>query len=69
MLFGGVSAAPASQTASDHLLGDTWEEQGSGPPLQVTALTVNPATVAAGETTTIEAHPRGALPLAGPSSW
>ncbi len=55
VLFGGVSAPPANNTASSHLLGDTWEEQGSGPPLQLTALTVNPATVAAGDTTTIEA--------------
>ena len=65
VLFGGVAVSPASQTASDHLLGDTWEEQGSGPPAQLTALTVNPATVAAGDTTTIEADLSQRAPAGG----
>ena len=65
VLFGGVSVAPSSQTASDHLLGDTWEEQGSGPRVQVTALTVNPETVAAGEATTIEADLSQRAPAGG----
>ena len=65
VLFGGVSVAPSSQTATDHLLGDTWEEQGSGPPVQVTALTVNPETVAAGDATTIEADLSQRAPAGG----
>ncbi len=65
VLLGGVAVAPASTTASSHLLGDTWEEQGSGPPAQVTALTVNPATVAAGGTTTIEADLSQRAPAGG----
>ena len=65
VLFGGVAVPQASNTASSHLLGDTWEEQGSGPPVQVTALTVNPATVAAGGTTTIEADLSQRAPAGG----
>jgi hypothetical protein len=65
VLFGGVSVPPASSTASSHLLADTWEEQGSGPPAQVTALTVNPSTVAAGSTTTIEADLSQRAPAGG----
>jgi hypothetical protein len=65
VVFGGVAVAPSSTTASSHLLGDTWEEQGSGPPAQVTALTVNPATVAAGGATTIEADLSQRAPAGG----
>ncbi len=65
MLFGGVAVPQASKTASSHLLGDTWEDQGSGPPAQLTALTINPATVAAGETTTIEADLSQRTPAGG----
>ena len=65
VLFGGVAVSPASNTASSHLLGDTWEEQGSGPPLQLTGLAVNPATVAAGDTTTIEADLSQRAPAGG----
>ena len=65
VLFGGVAVPQASNTASSHLLGDTWEEQGSGPPVQVTALTINPATVAAGGTTTIEADLSQRAPAGG----
>ena len=65
VLYGGVAVPPASSTASSHLLGDTWEEQGSGPPVQLTALTVNPATVAAGDATTIEADLSHRAPAGG----
>jgi hypothetical protein len=65
VLFGGVAVPPASSTASSHVLGDTWEEQGSGPPVQLTALTVNPATLAAGDATTIEADLSQRAPAGG----
>ncbi len=65
LIFGGVAVSPSSQTASDDLLGDTWEEQGSGPPIQLTALTVDPATVPAGGTTTIEANLSQRAPAGG----
>ena len=65
VLFGGVSVPEADTTAASHLLGDTWEEQGSGPPAQVTALTVNPASVAAGDATTIEADLSQRAPAGG----
>jgi hypothetical protein len=65
VLFGGVAVPPSSSTASSHLIGDTWEEQGSGPPIQLTALTVNPATVAAGDATTIEADLSQRAPAGG----
>jgi hypothetical protein len=65
VLFGGVSVPEADSTAGSHLLGDTWEEQGSSPPAQVTALTVNPTTVAAGDATTIEADLSQRAPVGG----
>ena len=52
IVFGGVSVSEADTKAADHLLGDTWEEQGV-PPVQLASLTVNPDTVAAGGSTTV----------------
>jgi hypothetical protein len=65
VIFGGLAVAPADPTAPDHLLGDTWEEQGSGPPAQVTALTVSPDTVAAGDSTTLAAQLSQRAPAGG----
>lgn len=60
VLYGGASLAPAAAKVASHLLGDTWEEQGtpSNPQPQpgvsrIAKLEVTPATASAGESVTI----------------
>ena len=62
--FGGVSVSEADPKAADHLLGDTWEEQGV-PPVQLESLTVSPDTVAAGGSTTVGASLSQRAPAGG----
>ncbi len=54
VLYGGASVAPADTTLASHLLGDTWEEQGTaGAPTPagviIAAFTVAPLSVSVGE--------------------
>lgn len=64
VVFGGVSVPESDPKAADHLLGDTWEEQGV-PPVQLSSLTVGPDTVAAGGSTTIGASLSQRAPAGG----
>jgi hypothetical protein len=64
IVFGGVSVSEADPKAGDHLLGDTWEEQGV-PPVQLTSLTVSPDTVPAGGATTVGASLSQRAPAGG----
>jgi len=64
IVFGGVSVSEADPKAADHLLGDTWEEQGV-PPVQVASLTVSPDTVAPGDSTTVGATLSQRAPAGG----
>jgi hypothetical protein len=64
VVFGGVSVSEADPKAADHLLGDTWEEQGV-PPLQLTSLTVSPDTLAPGDSTALGAYLSQRAPAGG----
>ena len=52
VLYGGASVAPADTKLASHLLGDTWEQQGTprAPAASIATFTVAPTSVVSGQT-------------------
>ena len=58
VLYGGASVPPADASVGSHLLGDTWEEQGTPvapppPAISITAFNANPPSAAGGQSVTL----------------